>query len=198
MADYTIMADVSSYIVKTLRTHMYPEPILSPNNIDISSPDRQDGDYILGIYLYDIREEAAISQPPLIPSDKNHLIKPPVIYGLYYMIYINDFSQLGLKAPDLQKIIGKAAQVIHDNNSVLPETLQPGSDLKEPPIILSPTKIDFEEKVQVWQSLNKPYQLSLFYKASPVYLSSEIVLDSSPVLKTDFGVHIMGNPGKGE
>lgn len=70
MADYTIMADVSSYIVKTLRTHMYPEPILSPNNIDISSPDRQDGDYILGIYLYDIREEAAISQPPLIPQTK--------------------------------------------------------------------------------------------------------------------------------
>ncbi|WP_442970418.1 hypothetical protein [Roseburia sp. 1XD42-69] len=50
----------------------------------------------------------------------------------------------------------------------------------------------------MWQSLNKPYQLSLFYKASPVYLSSEIVLDSSPVLKADFGVHIMGSPGKGE
>lgn len=198
MADYTIMADVSSYLVKTLRTHMYPEPILSPNNIDISSPAAQDGDYILGIYLYDIREEAAVSQPAFIPSDNKHLIKPPALYGLYYMIYINDFSQLGLKSPDLQKIMGKAAQVINDNNSVLPGALQPWADLKEPPIIFSPAKIEFEEKVRVWQSINKPYQLSLFYKASPVYLSSELVFDSSPVLQADFGVHMMEKPGKGE
>ena len=33
MADYTIIADVSSYIVKTLREKMCPEPIPSPNNI---------------------------------------------------------------------------------------------------------------------------------------------------------------------
>ena len=37
MADYTIIADVSAYIVKTLREKMCPEPVPSPNNIEISS-----------------------------------------------------------------------------------------------------------------------------------------------------------------
>ena len=55
MADYPIIADVSNYIVKTLRKKMCPEPIPSANNIEVSSPADQDVDYILGLYLYDIR-----------------------------------------------------------------------------------------------------------------------------------------------
>jgi hypothetical protein len=56
MADYPIIADVSQFIVKTLRDKMCPEPIPSPNNIEISSPTSQDVDYLVGVYLYDIRE----------------------------------------------------------------------------------------------------------------------------------------------
>ena len=42
MADYPIIADVSQFIVETLRKKMCPEPIPSPNNIEISSPAAQD------------------------------------------------------------------------------------------------------------------------------------------------------------
>ena len=65
MADYPIIADVSNYLVKMLREKMCPEPIPSPNNIEVSSPSSQDVDYILGLYLYDIREEGEISLPTL-------------------------------------------------------------------------------------------------------------------------------------
>ena len=51
MADYPIIADISNYIVKTLRSKMCPEPIPSPNNIEVSSPADQEVDYILGLYL---------------------------------------------------------------------------------------------------------------------------------------------------
>ncbi len=51
MADYPIISDVSAYIVRTLREKMCPEPIPSPNNIEISSPLSQDVDYIVGLYL---------------------------------------------------------------------------------------------------------------------------------------------------
>ena len=77
MADYPIIADVSSYIVKTLRQKMCPEPIPSPNNIEISSPADQDVDYIVGLYLYDIQEEALVSQPPFIQKGRVQLSKPP-------------------------------------------------------------------------------------------------------------------------
>ncbi len=65
----------------------------------------------------------------------------------------------------------------------------------EPPIVLSQAKISLEEKVRVWQAINKPYQISLFYKAAPVFLSSEVVIDTPRVADARFGLHIAGEEG---
>lgn len=120
MADYPIISDVSAYIVKLLREKMCPEPIPSPNNIEVSSPAEQDVDYILGLYLYDIREEGEVSVPPMVAAGKTRLRRPPRPYSLSYMIFLNGSSQMGLKAHDIQKIIGRAAQVVNDGNIIRP------------------------------------------------------------------------------
>ena len=192
MADYPIIADVSAYIVRTLRQKMCPEPIPSPNNIEISSPASQDVDYILGLYLYEVREENDVTRPPQIQRGRVQLTVPPKPYSLYYMVFINGSSQMGLKAPDIQKIIGRVAQIINDNNSVLPNQLQSWLEADEPPIVLSQAKISLEEKVRVWSAINKPYQISLFYKAAPVFLSSEIVINTPRVTEAAFGVQVTG------
>ena len=196
MADYTIISDVSAYIVRTLREKMCPEPIPSPNNIEISSPADQDVDYIVGLYLYDVREESDVTQRPLMQRGMVQLQRPPRPYGLYYMVFINGSSQMGLKAPDIQKIIGRAAQIVNDNSSVLPNQLQNWLDTQEPPIVLSQAKISLEEKVRVWQAINKPYQISLFYKAAPVFLSSEVVINTPRVAEATFGLHVTGEEGR--
>ncbi|MCR4909351.1 MAG: DUF4255 domain-containing protein [Lachnospiraceae bacterium] len=192
MADYPIIADVSNYLVKVMREKMCPEPIPSPNNIEISSPLDQDVDYIVGIYLYDIVEDVQVTTPRLIERGRAELAKPPRPYALHYMVFINGSSQMGLKAPDIQKIIGRAAQIVNDNNSVRPDELQSWLDTNEPPIVLSQAKISLEEKVRVWQAINKPYQISLFYKAAPVYLSSGDILETPRVVDAQFGLHITG------
>lgn len=192
MADYTIIADVSAYIVKTLREKMCPEPVPSPNNIEISSPASQDVDYIVGLYLYEIKEESQIARPPVVDRGKIQLLQPPRPYSLYYMVFINGSSQMGLKAPDIQKIIGRVAQIVNDNSSVRPQELQPWLDASEPPIVLSQAKMALEEKVRVWQAINKPYEISLFYKAAPVFLSSEVVVEPPRVSEASFGINLMG------
>ena len=192
MADYTIISDVSAYIVRTLREKMCPEPVPSPNNIEISSPASQDVDYIIGLYLYDIKEENLMSQPEMIRKGRVQLTRPPKPYSLYYMVFINGSSQMGLKAPDIQKIIGRIAQIVNDNNSVYPHELQPWLDATEPPIVLTQAKIALEEKVRVWQAINKPYQISMFYKAAPVFVSSEIVVEPPRVNEASFDINLMG------
>lgn len=198
MADYTIIADVSSYIVKILREKMCPEPVPSPNNIEISSPAAQDVDYIVGLYLYEIKEEMQVSRPPVVERGRIQLVQPPRPYSLYYMVFINGSSQMGLKAPDIQKIIGRIAQIVNDNSSVYPQQLQPWLDEGEPPIVLSQAKMTLEEKVRVWQAINKPYEISLFYKAAPVFLSSEIVVEPPRVSEATFGISMRGNNGRGD
>ena len=192
MADYPIISDVSSYIVKILREKMCPEPIPSPNNIEISSPLSQDVDYLVGLYLYDIREEMDVTQPRYIQKGRTQIARPPRPYALYYMVFINGSGQMGLKDPDMQKIVGKIAQIVNDNSSVLPNELQSWLDTQEPPIVLSQAKISLEEKVRVWQAISKPYQLSLFYRAAPVYLSSGETIDTPRVTDASFELGITG------
>ncbi len=192
MADYTIISDVSNYILNVLRKKMCPEPIPSPNNIEVSSPASQDVDYILGLYLYDIKEDDTVAPPPTVRRGKLQLQPPPKPYSLYYMVFINSGGQAGLKDQDFQKIIGKCAQIVSDNNSVLPNQLQNWLDTQEPPIVLTQAKISLEEKVRVWSAINKPYQISLFYKAAPVFVSSEIVIDAPRVTDAQFTLHVTG------
>ena len=192
MADYPIISDVSAYIVRTLREKMCPEPIPSPNNIEVSSPLSQDVDYIVGLYLYDIVEDVQLSSPRLMERGRAELTKPPRPYALYYMVFINGGSQMGLKAPDIQKIIGRVAQIVNDNNSVRPDELQSWLTTQEPPITLSQAKISLEEKVRVWQAINKPYQISLFYRAAPVFLSSGEIIQTPRVVDASFSLHAVG------
>jgi hypothetical protein len=170
---------------------MCPEPIPSPNNIEVSSPAEQDVDYILGLYLYDIREEGEIALRSIRVGNARSR-KPPKPYSLYYMIFINGSSQMGLKAHDIQKIIGRAAQIVNDGNTISPNALQTWLEAEESPIILSPAKISLDDKVRVWSAINKPYQVSLFYRAAPVFLSSEIVMEDTPVREARFTLAAMG------
>jgi hypothetical protein len=192
MADYPIISDVSAYICRLLRDKMCPEPIPSPNNISVCSPAESEVDYILGLYLYDIREEGEISMPSLIGTGKTRLRRPPRPYSLYYMLFINGSSQMGLKAADIQKIIGRAAQIINDGSTVYPNSLQTWLESEEPPILLSAAKLSLEDKVRVWSAISKPYQVSLFYKAAPVFLSSEIVVESPRVTEAAFRLNVTG------
>jgi hypothetical protein len=169
---------------------MCPEPLPSANNIEVSSPAEQDVDYILGLYLYDIVDEIDMSGPRMVRQTGTKLTKPSKPYALYYMIFINGSSQMGLKAHDIQKIIGRAAQVVNDGNVVYPRSLQPWLLSEESPIVIGSARIPLEEKVRVWSAINKPYQVSLFYKATPVFLSSEIVIDPPRVAQADFNIGI--------
>ncbi len=198
MADYTIISDVSNHILSLLRERMCPEPIPSPNNIEVSSPASQDVDYILGLYLYDVKEEDMVAPPVRVLRGKAQMAPPPKPYSLYYMVFINSGGQAGLKDQDFQKIIGKVAQIVSDNNSVLPNQLQNWLDTQEPPIIFSQAKIGLEEKVRVWSAINKPYQISLFYKAAPVFVSSEILIDTPRVTDARFSIDFTGERQGGD
>jgi hypothetical protein len=40
----------------------------------------------------------------------------------------------------------------------------------------------------VWQAINKPYQISLFYRAAPVFLSSGEVISTPQVVDARFSL----------
>ena len=141
---------------------------------------------------HDIREDVEVTGPRYVERGRAQITRPPRPFSLYYMVFINGSGQMGLKDPDIQKIIGRIAQIVNDNNSVYPNELQSWLDTQEPPIVLSQAKISLEEKVRVWQAINKPYQISLFYRAAPVYLSSGEIITTPRVSDASFELGITG------
>lgn len=188
MADYSIIADISTVILQYLREKLCPLLITSPNQIDAAVPAEQDQDYILGLYLYDLQEEGMLGVPAMRRYGQGKLKKIPKSYALYYTIFVNASSQTSVKALDGQKIIGKCAQIMGDLAVLKASDLQPWLEEKEPPIAVVSPKMELEDKVRVWQAVDKPYRNCLFYKVSPVLLSSEVVLDITRVREARFSL----------
>lgn len=195
MADYTIIADVSSFICNMLKKKLCPEPVPSVDNIGIFSPASGDADHMIGLHLYDVKEETLVTQAPCLLTGDTAFTKAPMPYSLSYMVFINASFRSGLTEPDIQKITGRIAQIVSDNDAVSPHELQPWLGNAEPQIVLSQAKMTLNEKMRVWQALNMPYQISLFYKASPVFVSSEITVDPPRVREALF--HTDTVEGKG-
>lgn len=188
MAEYSIIADISKYLIGLLREKMCPGLISLPAQIEIADPGDKDQDYILGLFLYHIEEEKNVALPRYQPAGQSTLQQSPKPYRLHYMFFINNASRANLKAEDAQKIIGRAAQVLGDRTEVRPDMLQPWLEVTEPPVILSQDKISLEEKFHIWQAVNQPYRVCLFYQAAPVLISSENYREISRVTEASFAV----------
>jgi len=66
--------------------------------------------------------------------------------------------------------------------------LQPWLEYPEPPIVFSQAKMNIDEKHRIWQALHKPYNLSLFYKSGPVFMSSEDIIHTPEVVEATFNL----------
>lgn len=185
MADSDIIARVSECIVKALQNKMCPSPFQSPDDIAIRSPARKQGDYRLGIWLYDIGAETEASQTSVMEARRNRRRQQPMPYSLYYMVFLNDDGEPGLKERERYQILGRAAQVIHDSGVIFPGLLQ-----DEPPVLLSHEQVSLAEKVSLWRAVEQCYQISLFYKAAPVLLSSENLSDTPLVKEMIWNTHV--------
>ncbi len=196
MADYSIIADVSKYLVELLREKLCPELISLPTQIEAGFPGEKDRDYILGLFLYNIEEEKNVVLPRFQQAGRMALQQSPKPYRLSYMLFMNSASQTSFKSVNAQKIIGRAAQILGDKTEVRTDVLQPWLETPEPPVILSQDKISLEAKFQVWQAVNQPYQLSLFYQAAPVLISSENIVDIVRVSEASFSLQDMKGRGQ--
>lgn len=177
MAKYSIISDVSDYIVKLLKENLSPEPMLSSQTIELVSPADNNVDYTLGIFLYDIRENTEHLRVNTIPTEDNKLRRPPQSLSLYYMIYMNASAQVAVKAIDSQKILARAQQVLYDNNEITVEGLQKGLESREENLRIIPSRLTYDEKTRIWTAIDKPYQVALYYTVAPVMLSSNVVID---------------------
>lgn len=172
-ADHTVISAVGEGLVKLLKEHLVPELIQGSDGIGLCKP-ADHGDITLGIYLYDVRECDQIRMSGMQSIDENFLQYPPMYLSLYYMITAYSAGDARYRAEEEQKILGKVMQVLYDTPVLDNRTLKASELADTEDLRIEYLNMDTEEKMKIWGSVGVPYQLSLFYRISPVELESTI------------------------
>ncbi len=190
MANYSIMADLGNGIVKLLRKGLCPEPVQTPESI-LLCPSFEKGDYVLGVHLYDIQEDGDYPRLEMISLSENARRFPPMAVTLFYMLTVNSQAHISSRSVDEQRILGRVMQVLHDNPVFEISHIQPGAEVSDEVISLSPNFLSFEDKSRLWSSSGQggTSRLALYYKAAPVLIDSTRVSHPSRVKEIGLNIH---------
>lgn len=171
MADYTIISDIGSALVKLLRSEMVPEVIQNADAIGLCSP-ADKGDIVLGLYLYDVRESEEVFETGMRTLGTGEQRYPSKFINLFYMVTAYSMSDIKFRASEEQRILGRAMQVLMDH-AVLDDLLfGPDQAPGRYPVRIDQLRLDNDEKMKLWNMPDVPYKLSLYYKVAPVEMES--------------------------
>ncbi len=174
MADFSVVADVSAALLRLLRAQMCPAPVAAPEAIRLAAPTDKNGDFQLGLYLYDLRELGEYRAGEMQRGAGNVRRRPPRPLTLHYLLFLNSKAQITAGAEAEQRILGRALQVLGDYPFVDVNEAHPFSDQLEEAASVTLLSLTFEEKTKIWTALNIPYQLGLYFSVSPLLLSSRV------------------------
>lgn len=174
MADFSIISDASAALLALLRENLCPDPVLSPESIALVSPSDKNGDFQLGLYLYDLRELSEYRGTTPVHGKSNTRTRPPKPLSLYYVLFINNRAQIAAGAEVEQRIFGRSIQALGDAGALRLSGANPYLEPAEAEAALSLLNYSFEDKTKIWSALQSPYQVGVYFVVSPVLLSSRV------------------------
>lgn len=172
--DFTVSASVSNGMLQLLRQHMVPDIIASREEIGLCTPEEH-GDLVLGLYLYDIRENDEMRINGMIPYDEQHQQYPPMYLNLYYMITAYSNIDFHYREEENHRILTKTMQVFHDSPLMDGKLFKPLAGSAPNALHIQYQNLTMQEKLQVWQNRKSEFRLSLFYCVTPVELDSTVI-----------------------
>lgn len=187
MADYTIISDVGNALVRLLRETMVPDIIQNADAIGLCSPSDK-GDYMLGLYLYNIRESEEVFDTGMRPSGQNLQRYPSVYLNLFYMLTAYSMSDIKFRAAEEQRMIGRAIQVMADHPVLDAGLFGNAASVGRYPIRVEQQRLGNEERMRLWNMPNIPYKLSMYYKVFPVEIESSRIRNVQRVQRVDMDV----------
>lgn len=141
----------------------------------------------INLYLYHVGPNAAWRNEPLPRQvKKGETGYPPLALDLRYLLTAYAPDNDGI---EVHRLLGRAMSVLHDHAILSPTELQAAlenSDIHEQVerVRLTPLLISAEEMSSLWNSFQKPYNLSVAWSVSAVLLESTRATKAPlPVLK---------------
>jgi Pvc16 N-terminal domain len=147
----------------------------------------------LSIWLYRVvRDEESLNDPPERISN-TELKQPPLPLRLHYLIspVVINQSKTNPNGETEQAILGKVLQAFYDRPLLSGVDLQDDLSGTSTELRIRFESLTLDETSRLYDALEGPFQLSVSYEVSVVYISSEIEAESiSPVqvVMPEYGV----------
>ena len=180
MADYGVIADVSSTLQKVL-TDAYQA--LNPAHPPVAEISDLDGNISVDparmtLFLFETVEDPSAKNrqrtrpsppppPPAPPPNGIYLRKPPLALLLRYML--TPWS--GDRLTD-HRLVGRTLQVLYDGAILSGPQLQGGLAGTNQALKVTLSPLTLEERARVWYAIEKPYRLSVTYEVRVVSLDA--------------------------
>lgn len=187
MGKYTVIADVSSTLVNLFRDNMVPEPIPKPEQIGFCTPSER-GDFALGLYIYDIKENGDYRPMTMRASGSDALIYPPMSLTLKLMVTAYSKGNIMSKVIDEQRVLGRAIQILNDNRKIEGKYLVGSIKEYKEELTINNIELEYDEKIRIWSIFNEPYKLSMYYEIGPIFLESTKVKEVTRVTDVDITI----------
>ena len=187
MAKITGIVDVDNALLSILRENLVPDVIQNPDAIGLCSPDDK-GDMLLGLHLYDIRENEEIRLNEMRNLEVGKQKYPSIYITLCYMITAYSSADVKFRASEDHKILSRVLQVFHDNTLLNASTFEPSNRAEDMNLRIRIMNMNVEEKQRLWNFPNHPYRASLFYRVAPVEVESGRIKQVRRVVDVDFSV----------
>lgn len=185
---YTGIADVSNALAERLREYMVPELVKSPYLIGLCSPGDK-GDFMVGIYLYDIRECEELRNHDMVTIDSSRQKYPSSFVTLFYMITAYSNGDIRYRAEEELRILGKVIQILKDYAVLDGSTFEGDGNGQRCSIEMQ--NLSMEEKIHLFNVPGMGYKTSLFYEIGPVEIESVRTKHVKRVVDITFGVEEM-------
>lgn len=130
------------------------------------------------VFLYTVIEDSFNRNEPNHITGGSHLLstRPPLAVNLSYMLTPFSASVEGKDTLDnvrSHNLIAKAMRAFYDNGLIDSRYFPSDTVLGESQMRITPTHMNFEEITKIWTTFSKPFQLSVCYEVSTVWIRSE-------------------------
>ena len=150
-------------LLDLLKKNLCPEYVRDREAVLLMSP-WEEGDFRVGIYLYDIQDHSLMPTESSYMSDEERRF-PPKAVELSYMIFCNEKHRFGgVRREQVHVVLNEVIRLIYDNPLLQRED---GEGIQ-----ISFLREDAEFKIRLWGSFNRPLQPAVYIRAVPVLVAS--------------------------
>ena len=180
MSKHTVLQDIGLTLKHLLEKNI-PPTLVSPDNIELESPNKAGDESVrrVSLFLFKVEENPHLKNQERHRMDHTKLKPAPLSLDLYYLItpFANDRS-------DEHLILGKVMQIVYDHAIIRVPVLRGDLEGSDDEFRVTLFSLPFEEMFQLWQSFSeRSFNLSVCYKVTPVEIDSTREIDANRVVE---------------